>query len=466
MPGIALSLFVRGSRTGDANVMLETLGESQAPASKDVVDELVKSAIPLETVDAGHGFEDMRPLKEIVGGARIVSLGDAAPGTRELFQMKQRVFEFLVTEMGFSVLAIEANWPESLALNEYVLHGTGDPKALLAELHSMSWNTVEALDLIQWIRKWNADEKHAQKIQLLGFDMQYTRVAYQKVQEYLQKVDEESGERMGIVLAAFRQVDNQGRPRYASLEPEMKGAAHAAIQEALSLLEDSKEIYIKKSSAAEWAIAKQSTVILAQAEEMMGAESSAESAAAREHAMAENIAWILGQEPLPARMVVWAHNAHVRDEVSAQDGHGRDEKEPLYRRMGSRLREKFGKDDVIFGFAFNQGSFLVQDGSTREKGSKGPPEVRVGPAPEETVEAALARTKLSLAVFALARLPKDGAAVKWMDASQMMRETDAVVTGERDVLVRVTPARAYDALVFVEHTTSARPIPKIEPKDK
>ena len=88
------------------------------PAPDEVVAWVKDHAIPLKTAEAEHGFEDMEPLKKLVGDARVVALGEATHGSREFFQLKHRMLEFLVEEMGFTVFAIEANWPESLAVNE------------------------------------------------------------------------------------------------------------------------------------------------------------------------------------------------------------------------------------------------------------------------------------------------------------------------------------------------------------
>lgn len=55
-------------------------------------------AIPLGTVEAGHGFDDIEKLGEIVGNAHIVALGEATHGTREFFQLKHRIIEFLATK--------------------------------------------------------------------------------------------------------------------------------------------------------------------------------------------------------------------------------------------------------------------------------------------------------------------------------------------------------------------------------
>ncbi|MGI9037473.1 MAG: amidohydrolase family protein [Gemmatimonadota bacterium] len=62
---------------------------------------LASNAIRLSTVEAGSGFDDMQGLRDVVGDARIVLLGEPTHGNREVYQLKHRVFEFLVEEMGF-----------------------------------------------------------------------------------------------------------------------------------------------------------------------------------------------------------------------------------------------------------------------------------------------------------------------------------------------------------------------------
>jgi len=43
-----------------------------------VIEWMRANAIRLETPEAGHGFTDMQPLKQVVGNARIVALGEAS----------------------------------------------------------------------------------------------------------------------------------------------------------------------------------------------------------------------------------------------------------------------------------------------------------------------------------------------------------------------------------------------------
>ena len=99
----------------------------QNPSRPDqvAVDWIAANAVRLKTPEAGNGFADMQPLKKIIGNARIVSLGEATHGTREFFQLKHRMLEFLASEMGFTIFSIEANMPEAYRLNDYVLNGEG-----------------------------------------------------------------------------------------------------------------------------------------------------------------------------------------------------------------------------------------------------------------------------------------------------------------------------------------------------
>jgi erythromycin esterase-like protein len=171
-------------------------------AQTEVTSWIRANAVPLKTVEARHGFDDMEPLRGIIGDARIVSLGEATHGSREFFQLKHRMLEFLATEMGFTIFSIEANMPEAYRLNEYVLNGTGDPAQLLRGMYFWTWNTEEVLDMIRWMREFNASGKG--RVQFTGFDMQTIPVAAEIVRAYVQRVDPayESTVREAVALAA------------------------------------------------------------------------------------------------------------------------------------------------------------------------------------------------------------------------------------------------------------------------
>jgi len=151
------------------------------------VEWVEEHAIPFDTQVAGNGFADLAPLKEIIGEARIVGLGEVTHGTREHFQMKHRLVEFLATEMGFTIFSIEASTPEAYKINDYVLGGEGDPKALVAGMYFWTWTTEEVLAMVEWMREFNASG--GGPVQFTGFDMQTPDVAAGIVVDFLARVD-------------------------------------------------------------------------------------------------------------------------------------------------------------------------------------------------------------------------------------------------------------------------------------
>jgi len=132
-----------------------TLPPTDAQTTRLVAADLKQLAAPLATPEAGHTFYDLAPFGNAIGDARLVALGAATEGTREFLQIQHRLFEYLVKEKGFTVLAVPGKRSEALAVDRYIKTGAGDPKAALAALQSPAWDTQEALDVVEWMRAFN-----------------------------------------------------------------------------------------------------------------------------------------------------------------------------------------------------------------------------------------------------------------------------------------------------------------------
>lgn len=192
----AMIVTATGARAQDA-----------AMATAEQLTWLRDHAVKLETVEAGHGFKDLARLKAMVGDAQVVGLGEGTHGTREYFQAKHRLLELLVEEMGFSIFSIEANMPESYALNDYVMGGAGDVNKLIAGMYFWTWNTEEVRDMVEWMRAWNAKQKAAgseRRIQFTGFDMQNPTVAKTIAAEFIEKHDAEFSKAFASKLASLK----------------------------------------------------------------------------------------------------------------------------------------------------------------------------------------------------------------------------------------------------------------------
>lgn len=167
-----------------------------APAQPGLSPEaawLKEHAFPLTSVEAGHGFDDLQPLRAMIADARLVSLGEPTHGTREAFQLKHRLLEFLVTELGFTLFSIEASSPESFRLNDYVLRGEGDPRALIKGMYFWTWDTEEVLAMVEWMRSYNqaAQAEGRLPVRFTGFDMQTDTVAISIARDAVASVEPE-----------------------------------------------------------------------------------------------------------------------------------------------------------------------------------------------------------------------------------------------------------------------------------
>ncbi|MEO6003729.1 MAG: erythromycin esterase family protein [Opitutus sp.] len=182
---VALSFFLAASSVQAADA-------AAGPPAR-VVEWIKSTALPLSTTEAGNGFDDLAPLAAKLAGAEVVALGEDTHGTHEVFQTKHRLIEYFVSELGFSVFAIEANMPEARRLNDYVMGGEGDVAALIRGMYFWTWTTTEMRDLVEWMRKFNTDPAHraaGRQVQFTGFDMQTPDVASRIATDFLHKYDQ------------------------------------------------------------------------------------------------------------------------------------------------------------------------------------------------------------------------------------------------------------------------------------
>ena len=310
---------------------------------------LTANSVALATTTPGTSDNDLEPLRGMVGAARIVALGEGTHGTREFFQLKQRVLQFLVRQMGFTHFAIEASWPEANNLNHYVLTGEGDPARLLSSLYFWTWNTEEVRALIDWMREWNRTAAPARRVQFVGFDMQFPGAAIDTVHKFIGRVDPSNAtfasDRTSCLHLYRNNGFSSGRPltEYAALPASTKAACRAGLQELFDLVNNRRAEYERASAPALYENARRSARLIQQWEEMASVwANGAAGPLARDRFMAENTQWLLEQAGPTAKMMVWAHNYHVSRTGGA---------------MGDHLNRAYGNGYVNLGFLFGRGSF-------------------------------------------------------------------------------------------------------------
>lgn len=187
-------------------------------------------AHPIATTDPSDSIDDLAFLKDIVGDARIVALGEGTHGTREFFQMKHRITQYLAEEMGFTIFAIEASTPESAKVSDYTVRNIGDsPNDYIRGMYFWTWSTDEVADMARWMRTFNnggpGNEAKAKHIDFTGFDMQTPDVAQQVASDFLTAHDPDLGAR---ALAAYTESRSwtksaTGQPSFAVATASIPG---------------------------------------------------------------------------------------------------------------------------------------------------------------------------------------------------------------------------------------------------
>ncbi len=407
---------------------------------------LKANAVPFDTESAGRGFDDLLPLKAMIGDAHIVSLGEATHGTAEFFRMKHRLTEFLASEMGFTVFAIEASMPEAFRLNDYVLRGEGDPKELLKGMYFWTWNTQEVLDMILWMREFNRSGKG--RIEFLGFDMQEPKVAAENVRAFVAKADPEYAKALDEAYAglkSYAQYQRDLAPPFArppGVKQDEKAVERAkaevsklatAAGAVTARLEAERDRLVKAAggdaAAAEWAI--QNARIVAQAVTLLTSFGFY-----RDKCMADNVDWILAHRPPGTKVVLWAHNGHVAKRLGA---------------MGGFLKQRHGADMVVVGFAFHEGRYTA---IARGAGLKAND---AGPSAPGSVEWAFHEAGLPRAILDLRKVEKGSTGSGWLAGGISHRSIGALAM-DSAFAPQVLPT-AYDLLIFFDRTTASTLLP-------
>jgi erythromycin esterase len=223
--------------------------------------------IPFKTVEPSSSDEDLQPLKQIMGNATIVGLGEQTHGTHEFFTMKRRILEFLVTHMGFTTFALENGWDESRLIDKYVLTGQGNLVDLLhADLYP-TWQVQEFRDLIEWIRAYNADRAHPMKVHFAGIDCaNISQAAFDEVVAYVRGVDPQQA---GLIQALYTDI----RPtnptpvfalNFSALPQTIKEQQRDNAQKVYLFLQAHQAAYESQSSKEAFALALQSAHVILQ----------------------------------------------------------------------------------------------------------------------------------------------------------------------------------------------------------
>ena len=306
---------------------------------------------------------DYDMLLELIGDARLVLLGEATHGTHEFYSERAAITKRLIAEKGFSILAIEADWPDSARVHRYVRGASADNNADQAlsgfrRFPTWMWRNTVVLEFVEWLRSSNKniDPKRA-PVGFYGMDLYSLHASIEAVLKYLDKVDPEAAKRARLRYSCFDHFSRKPQEYgYATTVGAIESCENAVVEQLVELQQKAGEFLSRDGEVAaeEFFFAEQNARLVKDAEQYYRSmfRGRASSWNLRDRHMVETIESLVAhlngsRQP---KAIIWAHNSHLGDARATEMSHYAEVN------VGQLVRERFGKEAVLIGFTTHQGT--------------------------------------------------------------------------------------------------------------
>lgn len=311
---------------------------------------IAKAAEPLPDIDDPA----FGALFERWGDRRVVLLGEASHGTSEFYRTRAAITRHLVEHHGFSIIAVEADWPDAAAIDRYVRHRERRPtdQTPFARFPTWMWRNTDVAGFVNWLRNHNAGLQPERRVAFYGLDIYNMQGSIAAVLAYLDEVDPDAAriarERYGCLTPWQRDPATYGR---AVLSQRYRDCETEVVAQLRTLLE--KQLDYEAADGTSFLDAAQNARLIRSAEQYYKVMyyGGAESWNLRDSHMFETLQHVLDARGPDAKAVVWAHNSHVGDARATEMGAVRGE-----HNVGQLTRERFGNEAALIGFGTHTGT--------------------------------------------------------------------------------------------------------------
>lgn len=286
--------------------------------------------------------------------ARVVLLGEASHGTSEFYRARAAITRRLVERHGFSIVAVEADWPDAASLDRYVRHKPAPAHAEppFRRFPTWMWRNTEFETFIEQLRAWNLARPMERRAGFYGLDLYNLSGSVRAVLDYLDRVDPEAAgvarERYGCLMPWVKEPQAYGR---MALTRGYAACEQAVVKMLRDMLDRRVAYTLRDGESFFDAVANARLVRSAEAYYRAMYRGEAESWNLRDMHMFDTLTALLNAKGPGAKAVVWAHNSHIGDASKTEMGAMRGELN-----IGQLARETFGRDAALIGFGTHAGT--------------------------------------------------------------------------------------------------------------
>jgi protein-L-isoaspartate(D-aspartate) O-methyltransferase len=421
-----------------------------APGRPDLVASLLREvAEPFTDIEQA----ELGPLLERIGDAKVVLLGEASHGTSEFYRMRARITRELIVHRGFTIVAVEADWPDATWIDRYVRHAPTPPSSdrPFTRFPTWMWRNREVLEFVEWMREHNQSiADPAARAGFYGLDLYSLYGSIGAVLDYLDEVDPSAAQmartRYGCLTAWANDPAAYGHAavteRYRSCEGEV-------VSMLMELLNRRME-YVSRDGTR-FFDAAQNARLVANAERYYRVMyyGSAASWNLRDQHMFDTLSTVLAFHGPEAKAVVWEHNSHIGD-AAATEMSDRGEYN-----VGHLCRRYFQRAAYLVGFGTDSGTVAAATNWDE------PMEImRVRPAHPESYERICHETRVPAFLLSL-RYPTRPEVVDELAYPRLERAIGVVYRPDTELQSHYFGAslpRQFDEYVWLDRTTAVTPL--------
>src|SRR6266513_1450158 len=414
------------------------------------------------------GINDYDGLLKLIGNARFVLMGEATHGTHEFYSEHAAITKRLIAEKGFSLVAIEADWPDSARVHRYVGSNTADANAneALSDFRRFPiwmWRNTVMVEFVEWLRNFNRDiDPKRAPVGFYGMDLYSLHASIKAVLKYLAKVDPDSAKRAQLRYSCFDHFSRKPHEYgYATTVGAAEPCEEAVVEQLIELQSKATEFLSRDGeiAAEELFFAEQNARLVKNAEQYYRSmfRGRASSWNLRDRHMVETIEALVAhfngsRQP---KAIVWAHNSHLGDARATEMGERGEVN------VGQLIRERFPKDAVLIGFTTYHGTVTAASdwGARAER-------KRVRPALRESYEELFHKVTLPQFWINLRGVRKE---VDLLRKPRLERAIGVIYRPETERLSHYFEARLleqFDAVIHFDETRAVEPLERTSIWDK
>lgn len=317
---------------------------------------------PMTTFELDDDLDELEPLRAIVDDARVVALGESSHHVREFYQVRHRMMRFLVERCGFTVYALEAPFAQGHLLESWVAGGT-EPVAEIAAA-SIAANLGDCAEMhqaLEWIKARNATSA---PLRCVGTDLPGAAgsplPALAAIESHVRAVDPGVLPHLRRASELATRFDGpsmlKSMAAYAELDPTEQDALTGALSEVISRMERVASLQ-RRTGAWEGHEAAlhhlQGARLVDQLHRANLTDGFASASTFRDQYIARSVERLLETGPPGTRVILAAHNWHIKKTPDAQDGAA-----PLLT-AGYHLAAALGEDYRAIGITHSGGRTTI-----------------------------------------------------------------------------------------------------------